>query len=227
MSKEISERIAEATPYQATTVALPRDYIALIVQLLGYLHQRTPTSSKHPQPRKPLLSFAMATTGIIKLEETCIMCPRRGLKRCQNCKDARYCSTGRSDGKHYRQPHTNQCADCQRVDWKLHKILCPTFDQEKPELTKHYAFHRRGLFFPGGDQKARFVWVEVWTEREGTWAVWDQFKRDGYFGREASAASYFSDPNPIQAREFMRADTDLDCISGARILTLANLLTSA
>lgn len=150
----------------------------------------------------------MATTGIIKLEETCIMCPRRGSKVCPNCKNARYCSTGTSDRIHSQEPHTNQCADCQKVDWKLHKILCPTFNQEKPEITKHHAFHRRGLFFPGGDQKARFVWVEVWTEREGTWTVYDQFEHSVYFGGETSSHYNFSDPNPIQAREIMRDDTE-------------------
>ncbi|KAK4940868.1 hypothetical protein LTR10_019140 [Elasticomyces elasticus] len=133
----------------------------------------------------------MATTGVIELEKTCIMCPRRGTRVCTNCKDARYCST-----------------DCQKVDWKHHKILCPTFNQEKPPITRSNAFHRRALFYPGGDQKARFVWVEIWTEREGTYAVWDQLDLGAYLGGATGACDYFSDPNPIQARRFMRDDTE-------------------
>ncbi|KAI1614905.1 hypothetical protein EDD37DRAFT_403190 [Exophiala viscosa] len=114
------------------------------------------------------------------------MCPRRGTKVCAKCKDARYCST-----------------DCQKVDWKQHKILCPTFNQE----TKPDAFHRRGLFYPGGEQKARYVWMEVWTEHEGD-AFWDCSDFGPYLGGGFGGHGLFSDPNPIQAREVTRDDTE-------------------
>ncbi|KEF61957.1 uncharacterized protein A1O9_03529 [Exophiala aquamarina CBS 119918] len=35
----------------------------------------------------------------IPFEETCIMCPRRGSKRCPGCGDARYCSKARDTGR--------------------------------------------------------------------------------------------------------------------------------
>ncbi|KAK5385792.1 hypothetical protein LTR20_005292 [Exophiala xenobiotica] len=118
----------------------------------------------------------MATTGVIKLEETCIMCPRRGSK-----------------------------IYCQKMDWKNHKILCSSFKNPKPETDRPGRFFRRGLFFPGGSAPAQFVWVECWTDFEDTEPICDQFDRKPYFGQYGAAArTFFSEPNPVQARDMTR-----------------------
>ncbi|KAK7905564.1 hypothetical protein LTR67_000287 [Exophiala xenobiotica] len=118
----------------------------------------------------------MATTGVIKLEETCIMCPRRGSK-----------------------------IYCQKMDWKNHKILCSSFKNPKPKTDRPGRFFRRGLFFPGGSAPAQFVWVECWTDFEDTEPICDQFDRKPYFGQYGAAArTFFSEPNPVQARDMTR-----------------------
>ncbi|KAK5567440.1 hypothetical protein LTR43_007156 [Exophiala xenobiotica] len=89
------------------------------------------------------------------------------------------------------------------MDWKNHKILCSSFNNPKPKTDRPDGFLRRGLFFPGGSEPAQFVWVECWTKTEGTWPV-DMFDPNVYFGGRLPERHYFSDHNPVQARDVTR-----------------------
>ncbi|KIW26972.1 uncharacterized protein PV07_06755 [Cladophialophora immunda] len=138
----------------------------------------------------------------LTLEATCIMCPRRGLKICPNCKDARYCSK-----------------DCQKLDWKNHKIICPSFREPKPDVTepnkrmngiiddifplRGLVNFRRALFFPGRDQPPRFVWVKTWIAYPG----YEQWDKEEFFG-ESETERVFTAHNSIQARDACRDEDD-------------------
>ncbi|EXJ71968.1 uncharacterized protein A1O5_04470 [Cladophialophora psammophila CBS 110553] len=124
----------------------------------------------------------------LALEDACIMCPRRGSKVCPNCKDARYCSK-----------------DCQKLDWKNHKIICPSFQEPKPNVTDPngridgiiieclpefgLVNFRRALFFPGGDQppKGPILVVRGFIDQVGNDHIQDADMRDS-----RTAADFFS-----------------------------------
>jgi hypothetical protein len=67
----------------------------------------------------------------------CLLCNREGSLRCAGCKEARYCSN-----------------DCQKVDWRTHKLLCKSaadFTAEK----RPSPLHRRWMKF-----------YEIWVDNE-------------------------------------------------------------
>jgi hypothetical protein len=43
------------------------------------------------------------------------------------------------------------------LDWSNHKIICKSFDHDRPT-----DLHRRVLLFPGGNTPPRFEWLEAW-----------------------------------------------------------------
>ena len=87
------------------------------------------------------------------IDQTCLMCARQGNKHCARCKDAVYCSL-----------------DCQRLDWKNHKLLCTSWaDFGTPPTPQS----RRGLLFPGGDELPRFIWLETEVETMGFYEFFD------------------------------------------------------
>ena len=53
-------------------------------------------------------------------------------------------------------PLTDHATDCQRLDWKLHKLVCKSFHDVKPSEN-----HRLVLFFPAADTVPHLVWVPV------------------------------------------------------------------
>ncbi|KAJ9609888.1 hypothetical protein H2200_006217 [Cladophialophora chaetospira] len=125
----------------------------------------------------------MAAQGL-DLKETCIMCPRRGTKVCLTCKDARYCSK-----------------ECQKSDWKNHKILCASFKDPRPESTKPGLDFRRGLLFRCGNEPPLFVWVETWRAKD-VGLTFETFDDKVYFPG-FRPERIFAEHNNIQARDMV------------------------
>ncbi|KAH0023672.1 hypothetical protein KCU78_g5354, partial [Aureobasidium melanogenum] len=77
----------------------------------------------------------MATT-----EGQCAVCSKPG-ERCSSCENIYYCG-----------------AECQKADWKVHKLLCRTFkdarDAPGPEMV-------RVIEFPVDDTKPKFRWMPI------------------------------------------------------------------
>jgi hypothetical protein len=97
----------------------------------------------------------MAESPSMPEGQTCVMCPRRGEKLCGGCKTARYCSKGESPRGPQPNGHcTEDCVDCQKLDFKNHKIFCGKAETSRPSKD-----HVRALFFPGGDTLPRFEWI--------------------------------------------------------------------
>lgn len=94
--------------------------------------------------------------------------------------------------------------DCQQLDWKNHKILCKTFNND----ARPSPAHRRALLFPGGSQAPRFEWVLLYPNRQGD-TIAEDFVSIHYFGTN-NKDSCGSDHNGIQGRQINReADEDL------------------
>jgi hypothetical protein len=83
----------------------------------------------------------------------CLLCNKEGSLRCAGCKEARYCSN-----------------DCQKVDWRTHKLLCKSaavFTADK----RPSPLHRRSIIFPEKESRPRFIWLkffETWVDNETT-----------------------------------------------------------
>ena len=56
---------------------------------------------------------------------------------------------------------TDILSDCQKLDRNSHKILCKSFDNPKRYGDGENQIYIRGLFFPGGTQPPKFVWVKI------------------------------------------------------------------
>ncbi|KAH0362828.1 hypothetical protein KCU65_g7791, partial [Aureobasidium melanogenum] len=100
----------------------------------------------------------------------CVVCSKPG-KRCAGCENIRYCG-----------------AECQKADWKIHKLVCRTFkaarDAPGPDMV-------RVLEFPIDDTKPKFSWMPV----DG--ALFSKPETGDYFGadeRVPSMQSITSDP---------------------------------
>jgi hypothetical protein len=70
----------------------------------------------------------------------CASCNSAGTERCGGCHDILYCSKA-----------------CQQADWKVHKLLCKSFQdfQERPTKTSI-----RAIYFAVDEIRPRFVWLE-------------------------------------------------------------------
>lgn len=66
--------------------------------------------------------------------------------RCGSCNSSTYCS-----------------AECQKLDWPVHKILCRQF---RDLGTPPAGLFRRGIFFPVDQKKPKFVWVPYTVRSE-------------------------------------------------------------
>ncbi|KAI1611019.1 hypothetical protein EDD36DRAFT_497871 [Exophiala viscosa] len=122
---------------------------------------------------------AATADSIMTLEETCIMCPRRGPNDAQNV----------------------WMRDCQRLDWKNHKILCASFSEARPSTAGvDVHAHRRALFFPDGDQPPRFTWLAVSKNPQ---TAGESFNKEAYF-RRGGHDSASTNHNSIQARDIHR-----------------------
>ncbi|OAP56891.1 hypothetical protein AYL99_09003 [Fonsecaea erecta] len=93
-----------------------------------------------------------------------------------------------------------------KLDWKNHQILCPSFQEPSPPVTEPNgridgiiedsspeAF-RRALFFPGGVQQPKFVWIKTWILTD-----FENFDKVEIFGHDR-IERYFIIHNSIQAR---------------------------
>jgi hypothetical protein len=86
--------------------------------------------------------------------------------------------------------------DCQKLDWKNHKILCPSFADPRPSV-----HHRRALLFPGGTVPPRFEWVKLYRHLVGGEMVED-FNSVPYLGTNDKDSNCTSS-NGIQSRSIM------------------------
>lgn len=109
------------------------------------------------------------------------MCPRKGDKTCQVCGDAKYCSK-----------------DCQKLDWKNHKVLCASF-KKSVQPGPNY---RRALLFPGLNLPPRFEWVKLTKYHDGV-RFNEDFLSTPFFGTEVKDSNS-SDYNGIQGRHIAR-----------------------
>ncbi|KXJ97047.1 hypothetical protein Micbo1qcDRAFT_211309 [Microdochium bolleyi] len=76
-------------------------------------------------------------------DRPCLMCPKQGHQKCNQCQQAWYCS-----------------AACQKKDWTYHKHVCMDFAgfTESSRPSKH---HRRALIFPADSVVPEWVWVKT------------------------------------------------------------------
>lgn len=112
--------------------------------------------------------------------------------------------------------------DCQKLDWKNHKVICPSFADPKPEITEmnvvdkdalpnmialhnvHSVDYKRVLLFPGGNIQPRFVWIKVWFAPDAG-DLWDHTQ---FFGRSPIGFRSW-EYNSIQSRSILRSDYGL------------------
>lgn len=146
------------------------------------------------------LGITQVIMAPIVLDETCLMCPRRGTKKCTGCKQAQYCSRGkqkpcRSVFKLTRPP------ECQALDWKVHKMLCSSLSDPKPGPE-----YRRIIHFPDDEEIPKFSWMKVWEvpdKRES----FDEWDREPYFRGQTTERCDLA-CNHVQARDVRRNDHD-------------------
>ncbi|ORY63393.1 uncharacterized protein BCR38DRAFT_410323 [Pseudomassariella vexata] len=72
----------------------------------------------------------------------CTYCDRPGKNTCGQCNSAKYCS-----------------AACQKKDWPTHKVLCYQFVNDFQDSKRPSYKHVRGILFPAGENKPKFIWV--------------------------------------------------------------------
>lgn len=80
-------------------------------------------------------------------KKKCIICSEPAPLACGNCKVAQYCSS-----------------ECQSTDWKVHKLLCKSFEEFRVRPGKDY---RHAIVFGHKKQKPRFIWVECPKNEQG------------------------------------------------------------
>ncbi|KAL2214226.1 hypothetical protein CC79DRAFT_1328138 [Sarocladium strictum] len=74
--------------------------------------------------------------------QACLICEQPNSKLCAVCKGSAYCSK-----------------ECQKKDWKIHKLLCADF--AALDLSKRpSADHFRGILLPENDEKPTCVWMK-------------------------------------------------------------------
>jgi len=92
--------------------------------------------------------------------------------------------------------------ECQKLDWKNHKLLCKSFGDESPESTLEHGSYRRSVFFPGNAEPARFVWVEVDvpTILDDDESTYEMIRTTPFMGKD-DPEHCFTKVNLIQARD--------------------------
>jgi hypothetical protein len=79
----------------------------------------------------------------------CLICEKPNSKLCGVCKSSAYCSQ-----------------ECQKKDWKIHKLLCKdfaNFDMSARPSPDHFL----GFHFPVDDEKPRCVWMKATVDVDG------------------------------------------------------------
>lgn len=77
------------------------------------------------------------------------MCNKSTVHVCNQCKNARYCST-----------------TCQQADWPTHKLLCAAFSHFDA-LSRPTDEHVRAIFFPVGEMIPKFIWLHCeWHDED-------------------------------------------------------------
>jgi hypothetical protein len=85
----------------------------------------------------------------------CSACKQPASQRCSACSNARYCST-----------------ECQKKDWKMHKMLCMSFATLEQRPGPNFF---RGIFVPADEPLPRFVWIEYNDASESTSLLYTPF----------------------------------------------------
>lgn len=77
------------------------------------------------------------------------MCGKVDWRKCTRCKNIIYCST-----------------DCQKADWKTHKLLCQTYSKFNFR-TRPSPFHLLAILLPENDTKPKLIWINCPMFGEG------------------------------------------------------------
>jgi hypothetical protein len=88
------------------------------------------------------------TDALALTERLCSMCPSKATSRYESCRCSRYCSKA-----------------CQKDDWKVHKLVCKTFQEPKTQAPPEPGYSR-AIFFDVQKAKLEWVWVRM-TARPG------------------------------------------------------------
>jgi hypothetical protein len=88
-------------------------------------------------------------------------------------------------------------AECQKLDWENHKVLCQSFDIPRPATSETGKHHRRGLFFPEESEPPRFVRLEAQRE-ERSGKTLGKFDPAQHFTLPMEV--HAADSNSVQAR---------------------------
>lgn len=86
------------------------------------------------------------------LVNNCSVCAKPG-KACSVCKNSFYCSH-----------------ECQKADWKTHRMLCGTF-KDFADTYRPTPDHKRSICFPEDGDGPKFIWLETYPEE--TWRLPD------------------------------------------------------
>lgn len=80
--------------------------------------------------------------------QQCTMCGKAASDRCKQCHSSSYCSR-----------------ECQKADWPIHRLLCPTY---LASPTPPHASSNRAILFPVAANAPQFVWVKCsWRTLDG------------------------------------------------------------
>lgn len=115
--------------------------------------------------------------------QKCSMCNKTTSQRCKNCSCSLYCSS-----------------ECQKTDWPVHKILCSQF---KDFSAPPNELSRRGIFFPEGEKRPKFVWANCpWVEENEGDPGYEDDDSKKYIG-DSFTGRVFVQINKIRARKLL------------------------
>lgn len=106
--------------------------------------KNTAVSCFHPSSLNTLSN----NDQMASLVNNCSVCAKPG-KACSVCKNSFYCSR-----------------ECQKADWKTHRMLCGTF-KDFADTYRPTPDHKRSICFPEDGDGPKFIWLETYPEKNG------------------------------------------------------------